>query len=154
MTAPGEPWYAEGLRFTCTQCGNCCRGPDPGYVEVGAEEVEALAEFLELDVEEFGRRYVRRTSDGRVSLTEKPNLDCIFWSDDQGCEVYPARPVQCRTFPFWPEVLESPETWDEYAAECPGMQGGRRYPLSQIRQIMHGGKPTGRSHKRKLPRAD
>ncbi|MFM1805538.1 MAG: hypothetical protein RL136_2417, partial [Planctomycetota bacterium] len=25
------PWYAEGLRFECTQCGNCCSG-GPGAV--------------------------------------------------------------------------------------------------------------------------
>ena len=29
--APGEPWYRDGLRFQCTQCGNCCTG-DPGVV--------------------------------------------------------------------------------------------------------------------------
>ena len=26
-----EPWYAGGLRFACTQCGNCCTG-GPGFV--------------------------------------------------------------------------------------------------------------------------
>ena len=144
-----EPWYAGGRRFTCTQCGNCCRGPEPGYVEVSEAEVGAIAEFLELDLEAFGKRYLRRASHGVVSLTEKANLDCVFWEEGVGCEVYPVRPVQCRTFPFWPEVLESEDHWVEYSAECPGMDRGKRYSLEQILEIMVGGRATGRS--RKLP---
>ena len=34
----GKPWYAEGLRFKCTECGQCCTGA-PGYVWVNEEEV-------------------------------------------------------------------------------------------------------------------
>jgi hypothetical protein len=37
-----HPWYKDGLRFTCTGCGDCCTGA-PGYVWVNKEEIEALA---------------------------------------------------------------------------------------------------------------
>ena len=67
-------------------------------------EIEAIAGFLGISIAEFGRRYLRRVG-GSLSLTEKPNHDCIFWDD--GCTVYPVRPTQCRTFPFWPENLET-----------------------------------------------
>lgn len=44
---PGEPWYADGLRFECTRCGHCCTG-EPGTVRVYEEEIGTLASFLKL----------------------------------------------------------------------------------------------------------
>ena len=38
-----KPWYADGLRFACTQCGNCCTG-EPGFVWVNDAEIAAIAE--------------------------------------------------------------------------------------------------------------
>ena len=35
------------------------------------------------------------------------------------CKLYQARPTQCRTWPFWQEVVESAETWDQAANGCP-----------------------------------
>lgn len=137
-----QPWYAAGLRFGCTSCGDCCRGPDAGYVFVEAEDVEALAAHLELDVQEFGRRYLRRVLDGKLSLTEKPNLDCVFWEDDVGCTVYAARPIQCRQYPFWPEVIESAETWDAERADCPGIGEGRTYTAAEVERIAAGRRGT------------
>lgn len=40
------------------------------------------------------------------------------------CKLYQARPTQCRTWPFWQEVVESAETWDQAANGCPGMNTG------------------------------
>ena len=91
-----QPWYRKGLRFECSQCGDCCRGP--GFVWVDASEIAALAGFLEISEETFGRTYLRRV-EGSTALIDNPHMDCIFW--DQGCTVYSARPKQCRTFPFW-----------------------------------------------------
>ena len=36
-------WYADGLRFSCTQCGNCCTGP-PGAVWFNEDEGKAMAD--------------------------------------------------------------------------------------------------------------
>lgn len=113
----------QGLRFECTQCGACCRG-GPGYVWVDAPEIAALAGHLGLDAEAFGRRYLRRVG-ARISLLEKASHDCVFWDETRGCKVYEARPTQCRTFPFWPEVIRSRQAWREESARCPGMRAGR-----------------------------
>jgi len=129
-----EPWYREGLEFTCTQCGDCCTGK-PGYVWVTRKEVEALASFLKLSSDEFRRRYVRQVG-RRYSLVEKSNSDCIFY--DKGCTVYPARPVQCRTFPFWSENLKSRSAWTEASGECPGVGKGKLYSLEAIGRIRKG----------------
>lgn len=143
-----KAWYApKGLCFTCTGCGNCCKGPETGYVFVNAEEIEILAKRLGITPEAFGKKYLRSVMGGRISLIEKANLDCVFWAEGKGCEVYEDRPTQCRTFPFWPEVIESKEIWKEEAAFCPGMGKGKRYTPDQIERLSggDGGTPDGPS---------
>ena len=143
-----KPWYApSGLCFTCTGCGNCCRGPETGYVFLNAIEIETLAARLGISRDEFGRKYLRKVLGGQISLIEKPNLDCVFWTPGKGCEVYEDRPTQCRTFPFWPEVVESAEIWKEEAVHCPGMGKGKRYSPAAIEALAGGvgGTPDGPS---------
>ncbi len=135
------PWYQEGLKFECTQCGDCCTG-DPGHVWVNPDEIRALAKFLGISTSETRRRYVRRARN-RKSLTEKHNGDCVFY--DRGCTVYPARPRQCRTFPFWPQNLRSRKSWDEVQEECPGAGQGKLYPLEEIQLIRRGEAEAGKS---------
>ncbi len=125
-----EPWYREGLAFSCTRCGSCCTGV-PGYVWVSIEEIEAIARFRKQPVEEFSAQFVRRVGD-HYSLIERPGGDCIFWDRQQGCTVYEARPVQCRTWPFWPENVETPEAWKHITGICPGSGKGRHYTASEI----------------------
>ena len=42
-----DPWYADGLRFECTQCGDCCSG-EPGYVWVDEDEIESMGTIVRL----------------------------------------------------------------------------------------------------------
>lgn len=128
---PVQPWYHKGLRFQCTQCGDCCTGA-PGYVWVKRSEIEALAEAIHIDVEEFEKRYVRRVGI-RKSLVEFPNGDCVFFENkSRTCQVYNARPRQCRTWPFWPSNLATPETWQDMCDRCPGGNRGDVVPLVKI----------------------
>ena len=129
-----KPWYREGLSFSCTRCGDCCTGV-PGYVWVEPTEIEALAEHLGLSVDSFGERYLRKVG-RRYSLIEKPGGDCVFF--DKGCSVYPARPTQCRTFPFWRSNLKSERAWDEIADECPGIGQGKLFPVEEIEVLKRG----------------
>ena len=63
----------------------------------------------------------------RLSLVDKPeHADCVFWEGDAGCAIYPVRPTQCRTFPFWSEHLRSPEAWRERAGGSPVKMQPRR----------------------------
>jgi Fe-S-cluster containining protein len=116
---PPSPWYAEGLHFECTGCGQCCTG-SPGYIWVSEEEIEQIAAFLNLTIDDFARLYLRRVK-GRFSLLEMPkSYDCIFLKDKK-CTIYSVRPTQCRTFPWWPQLLESPEEWRKAARGCEGI---------------------------------
>lgn len=142
-------WFAQpdpdhdrdgtGLQFSCTLCGNCCSGPE-GYVLVSDEERAALAQRVGLSVPEFTKRYTHMTSEGR-SLTEKKTehgQDCVFLDREKipgkaVCGVYEDRPIQCRTWPFWPSVIKSRATWERAKRVCPGMDKGKKHDLVQIR---------------------
>ncbi|GAC1450534.1 MAG: YkgJ family cysteine cluster protein [Isosphaeraceae bacterium] len=127
---PAQPWYQQGLSFECTRCGACCTGA-PGYVWVNAEEIARLAEFRGEPVARFTRNFVRRVGN-RLSLIEKPGGDCVFWDASAGCTVYPARPTQCQTWPFWPENLETSGNWSQVQSICPGSGRGRWFSLEEI----------------------
>lgn len=129
------PWYADGLRFTCTGCGDCCTG-GPGYVWVNQAEINALATRLELPVAEFERRYVRQIG-VRRSLKElkERNYDCVFLdAQTRKCTVYEQRPRQCRTWPFWDSNLASPDAWQHTCEVCPGSGHGKLYSIETIEE--------------------
>lgn len=127
-------WYADGLRFTCTQCGNCCTGA-PGHVWVDPADIEAIAAHRGLTPEEFARVHTRIVGERR-SLNEHANGDCEFLvatSDGRRvCGIYEVRPVQCRTWPFWRSNLTSQRQWQASARTCPGMNHGTLHPLPVI----------------------
>lgn len=135
---PSTPWYADGLRFSCTQCGNCCGGA-PGYVWVSAPEIVEIAAALNLATGEFEARHTRKTRT-RVSLLERPNGDCEFLERLAGgktiCKIHPVRPLQCRTWPFWDANLAEPADWRAAARSCPGMDVGTHHPLPVIQDAL------------------
>jgi hypothetical protein len=127
------PWYQAGLRFQCTQCGDCCTGA-PGHVWVNKEEIEAMAAVLNLPAGEFQTRYVRRVGI-RKSLIEFSNGDCVFFhSESRTCQMYDARPRQCRTWPFWNSNLAGPAAWERAAADCPGCNRGPLVTLERVEE--------------------
>ncbi|MCP4594355.1 MAG: YkgJ family cysteine cluster protein [bacterium] len=131
-----EKWYRAGLAFECTQCGNCCSGP-PGYVWVTKKEIRAIARFLGRTDEWLSAAQLRRVR-FRYSLTERPDGDCVFLKRDGdlvGCTIYPVRPLQCRTWPFWSYNLTSEQAWNRSTETCPGINRGRRHDFVSIEDI-------------------
>jgi Fe-S-cluster containining protein len=45
------------------------------------------------------------------------------------------KPVQCRAFPFWPELVSNRAAWKEAASYCPGIGGGAVVPLETVHRI-------------------
>lgn len=125
-------WYQDGLRFSCTGCGDCCTG-GPGFVWVNKEEMQQLAVAMQCaDVAEFERLYVVPVGN-RHSLRERSNYDCVLLDPDtRQCRVYAVRPRQCRTWPFWDSNVETPESWERTCQVCPGSGQGRLYQLAEI----------------------
>jgi Fe-S-cluster containining protein len=107
----------------CQSCGgHCCTG-ESGYIWVKFHEIEAIADFLELSVESFATMYLKKVKH-RYSLIERERKEmqdfaCIFFDDRiNRCPIYPVRPLQCRTFPFWEQYKQNMK---EVVKECPGI---------------------------------
>ena len=128
-------FFDAGIRFTCRRCGACCTGA-PGIVRVNDEEITAIAAYLDqpasrviqtcLTVWENGYR-IKEADDGR----------CLFY--ENGCRVYPVRPTQCRTFPFWFRNLRSEARWMAIQRDCPGIGNGHYYSKNDILNVLFSG---------------
>lgn len=126
-----EPWYQGGLQFECTACGKCCSG-EPGYVWINASEIADMAAEMNMSEVEFRNHYVRKVG-AAYSLKEYPGGDCILLDQrSRHCLVYKARPVQCRTWPFWTSNLRTPADWAATCDVCPGAGHGTLYGLEEI----------------------
>src|SRR5262249_61661150 len=73
-----------------------------------------------------------RKSRGRRTLKERADGDCVFYDHKKGCTVYPVRPAQCRTWPFWESNVETPEAWERTTQICPGSGEGELIPAEEI----------------------
>lgn len=132
-------WYPDGLQFACTQCGNCCTGT-PGYVWVSPKERTDIAALLGISLDEFLARYTRIVN-GRVSLLERANGDCVLLTEDRHCAIQSSKPRQCLMFPFWPRLVATRADWEKAGERCPGIGNGPRYTPDEIEVIANGTSP-------------
>lgn len=105
----------------CASCqGRCCTG-ESGYIYVTKTEALAICSVLNIELSEFVAQYVFKNGN-KYSLKERvfgEQHECIFFDrENNGCQIYTARPTQCRTFPFWDYFKANV---DELKAECPGI---------------------------------
>lgn len=135
-----EPWYKDGVRFKCTGCGKCCTGPK-GYIWISREEIEPLAKHLKMTPSSFIAKYTLEPSPedlahypnkealkSKLLLKEVPSknspkdYDCIFLSKEGMCSIYNFRPKQCRTYPYWPDIMRSKRAWANEKRYCEGIE--------------------------------
>ena len=124
-------FFDRGLRFECQRCGACCVG-EPGTIFVSPFESEVIAAHLEMTPAAFTDTYLYPYKTG-YSIKEDAVGRCRFFAD--GCSIYPVRPHQCRTFPFWFSNLRSERRWRRIGRQCPGIGQGRRFTRGQILSI-------------------
>ena len=134
-SSEASPWYADGLKFVCVEdCGGCCTDHgDYTFIYVDRPTERRIARFLKLDLAGFRKRFTALDEGNRVLRMDAP--DCPFL-DGKRCSIYPVRPTQCRTFPFWGENLRSPRAWKKLAEFCPGIDRGEHHSLRVIRDTL------------------
>ncbi len=116
----------EGFGFgfdpsKCLSCeGNCCVG-ESGYIWCNPKEIEVMADFFDLNPKDFIEKNMQKVG-YKLSLKEikiAQSYNCIFFNlDKKACKIYPVRPYQCRTFPFWEHFKNNIK---EVEKECPGI---------------------------------
>lgn len=131
-------FYEEGLCFECQKdCSKCCGG-SPGYVWLTKENITNISAHLKITESEFIANYTKKVGDD-LSLVdlEEDNWNCIMLKNGK-CSIYEVRPLQCRTYPFWYQNLDSKKTWVEEKEACPGIGKGKRYTFEEIESIADG----------------
>lgn len=135
-TSENQTWYAKGIRFECQGSGNCCssRG-EYGYVYFSAADRRKAAKELGISTAAFTRKYCQKV-DGFYALKDNPDgPDCLFLKNHR-CTIYAGRPTQCRTWPFWPEVMNAKSWRKDVESFCPGVNKGRLHSAQQIDETM------------------
>lgn len=124
------------LPFDCTGCGNCCK--TTGNVYMSPQEVAVAAAYKNMTTTEFIDSYAdykleattTETSNSAVSAgggdvpwillqnrepeTGEGPAACVFLDRETNmCGIYSVRPIQCSTYPFWTNILESEQKWNE-----------------------------------------
>jgi Fe-S-cluster containining protein len=110
------------IGFRCQRCGDCCRGEENSVaifpfeireIMVGAGG-EGWLEVAEPPLEgEWDIEGIFHTLEWRL---RKDGLDCKYHSEG-GCRIYEARPLLCKTYPFYLE--EGRLRW----SDCRGLGG-------------------------------
>jgi Fe-S-cluster containining protein len=101
-----------------------------GYVYLTLADRQRLARHFGISTREFTRQYCQKV-EGLWCLRDF-TAACRFLEGTK-CQVYEARPGQCRTWPFWPEVMGAKVWSREVAAYCPGIGKGRLWTAEEIR---------------------
>ncbi len=125
-------FFDQGIRFGCQCCGACCTGA-PGIVRVSPPEIDAIAAYLDRPVPWVVEEFVAPWEHG-LRIREYDDGRCILY--ENGCRIYPVRPGQCQTFPFWFVNLRSEARWRTISQNCPGIGTGRRYTRDEILTIV------------------
>ena len=120
------------MRFECQPgCTACCERK--GFVYLTEDDVTRAAVFLGMTKRAFERKYVYRTRNLRRLRTPRAT-QCHFLRDG-GCSIHPAKPTQCRIFPFWPELVDLPKEWHKAASWCPGIGKGELVQIETARSL-------------------
>lgn len=125
----------KALYFECTRCGDCCIGVEDEHVFLRAGEVRRLADAMGVTRATFRRAWTTRADDDLV-LRKRPDGTCILLSAERACMAYEARPVQCRTYPFWDGILKTAGAWRREATRCEGIGRGARVAVEEVESAL------------------
>ncbi len=129
-------WAKEGLRFECQGSGKCCTSDGEfGFVFLTLSDRKQMAQFLKLSLAKFTRQYCDKSGPIYHLKENIKNPDCLFLKDKK-CSIYQARPTQCRTWPFWPEVMPAKAWKKDVVSFCPGVGKGKLWSPEEIKSIL------------------
>lgn len=130
-----KPWYDKGLQFTCQRSGNCCKTHgEYAYIYLAEADVVAISAHLGLSRPEFEAQHC--TEEDGYTLLRIDSPECPFLLEGNRCGIYPVRPKQCATWPFWQENLDDRARWEGPVSDCcPGIGQGQLHSREEVERI-------------------
>jgi lysine-N-methylase len=100
--------YPADLRFTCSRCGECCRGSNVLLAEGEADHLASLPwEGADRDLAGIqpGAALPGDSVPGRLALSRREDGACVYLGSENQCRIHErfgaeAKPLMCRLFPF------------------------------------------------------
>jgi Fe-S-cluster containining protein len=131
------------MKFQCQEScgGKCCTYPsEDHHVFLTRGDMRSIGIHLALnrgyvahsefaEKVKFDSTRFSKTGGEFYVLKRDPKKSCCSFLKDGKCSIYAARPTQCKTFPFWPELMDKQES----ITSCPGIGQGKELPL----QVSH-----------------
>lgn len=105
--------------FQCKMCGQCCEGQ--GGIVVTQPEIERIEKFLNMNHEEFQKKFLEPEVTNKYSIRTKEDGYCIFFDKNKGCLVHPVKPNICLAWPFFKGNLEDKNSLEMAKEYCPGI---------------------------------
>jgi|GEM_PF-231899 len=134
-------WKTEGVTFTCTACGACCKGE--GFVYLFPDDLDRLESHLKLSRQDVVDKYTMPIEiyfdDEELFpyLVLRKNEDvCIFLQEDGLCEIHEGKPRHCVDSPFMPEFLGHEESLKLFKKICPGWGTGAHHSPEELEPLM------------------
>lgn len=136
-------YHTQEIRFECTECSQCCYGGKYAYVRASTKEIKNIRNYLGIDDESFTNKYLIKLVDHGFGIRMMQSTfakklgkkgHCMLLNSEGKCSIYPVRPTQCRTYPFWPEILISEQKWNSEEARCEGINQGEAVELEHIEE--------------------
>jgi hypothetical protein len=120
------------FRFSCQPgCTKCCEVR--GFVYLTEDDLLRMSSYTGLTPAAFEAKYVVRFK--KVLRLRKPRKGQCHFLQAGGCSVHPVKPVQCRLYPLWPELVENVANWQAERRVCPGIGKGELIQIGAACEI-------------------
>ena len=122
-------FFEDGIHFKCQRCLQCC-DVDNAIVYLSLADQINISIFFKLSLNQTRNKFFKKEFNKWV-IDDKHPSKCRFLKD-KGCVIYPARPTQCRLYPFWEELLKNKKKF--YKEKCPGIGKGNKISGETIKK--------------------
>ena len=129
-------YQLASLRFECTQCGACCTGNSSHYVALNQQEAKNICNHLNISEKWFRQRYLIKRDGIYFGIKLEKSGHCPFLNSDGLCRIYAVRPMQCQTYPYWPELVNSRGAWLAEKKRCEGIDRGKQISKAHIKKML------------------